>query len=375
MNTPRQAFHSPPYELTVVIPAYNEHDNIAPLYQALCQALEGIAWEAIIVDDDSPDRTWQAVRDIARHDPRIRCIRRIGRRGLASAFMEGVMASHSPFIAVIDADMQHDETRLPAMLDILRNNHADLVIGSRYTQSGSTGTLASNRVAISRLATRLGKLVLPQAVSDPMSGFFMAPRQVIESRIYQLKPGGFKILLDLLSINGSALTVRELPYIMRSRHAGESKLDSLVVWEYLTLVLRRLIGRWIPETFVLFALVGLSGVGVHMGILALLHQGLGSAFLLAQIAGTLVAMTTNYWLNNRITFRHQRLRGHAFFKGLLRFYLYCSIGAFIGISSAEFLYLQSSPWWFAGLCGTFVSALWNYVLNATFTWRVSARGD
>jgi dolichol-phosphate mannosyltransferase len=375
MNTPIHDSHTTGPELTVIIPAYNENDNITPLYQSLCRTLTGIHWEAIVVDDDSPDCTWQTARQLAQHDPRIRCIRRIGRRGLASAFLEGVLASHSPFIAVMDADMQHDETLLPAMLQRLREGQADLVIGSRYTQTGSTGTLAQNRVAISRLATRLGQWVLPQTVTDPMSGFFMAPRAVIESRAYRLKPGGFKILLDLLSIDGANLNIQELPYTMRARHAGESKLDSQVIWEYLTLVVRRLIGRWLPETFVLFALVGLSGVAVHMSVLGTLHHWAGMPFLLSQIIGTLVAMTSNYWLNNRITFRHQRLRNAAFFSGLLQFYLYCSLGAFIGISAAEFLYQQASPWWFAGLCGTFVSALWNYVLNATFTWRTSARVD
>lgn len=360
-------------ELTVVIPTYNEHDNIRPLYTLLCEALTGIDWEMIIVDDDSPDATWQAAQALSREDARVRCLRRIDRRGLASAYLEGALASSSPFIAVMDADLQHDERLLPDMLRILRQDEADIVIGSRYVGNGSTGSLHADRVRISRLATRLGQLALAQPVTDPMSGFFMTSRGFLEERIYRLQGQGFKILLDLLGSQRSPARIRELPYVMRARQAGESKLDTQVIWDYLSLLARRIAGRWLPETFLLFALVGLSGVAVHMTVLTLANRYAELGFLPSQSLAAFVAMTSNFLLNNRITFRHQRLRGIAFIRGLFRFYLYCSVGAVIGISASEFLYELPTSWWFAGLSSTLISAVWNYMLNASFTWRSPPR--
>src|SRR5256885_2325549 len=223
-------------ELAVIIPTLNEYGNVAPMIERLERVLEGIAWEAIFVDDDSTDRTRDAIRAIARRDPRIRSLHRIGRRGLASACIEGALASSAPYIAVIDADMQHDESLLPEMLHILKSEPLDIVIGSRYAEGGGMGELSAGRVRISGFATRLGRRILRAEIADPMSGFFMVRRDAFDQAVRKLSGIGFKILMDLFASSPQPLRFKELAYEFRSRSYGSSKLDSLVVWEYVMLV-------------------------------------------------------------------------------------------------------------------------------------------
>jgi dolichol-phosphate mannosyltransferase len=188
-----------PAELTVVIPCYNERRNVAPMVARLAAALEGIAWEALFVDDNSPDGTADAARDIARHDPRVRCIRRVGRRGLASAVIEGALASSARYVAVIDGDLQHDETRLAVMLSVLRDGEADIVVASRFAAGGDAAGLAAPwRHGLSAAGIRLAGAMTHTKLSDPMSGFFMLPQKLFEQIAPRLTGQGFKILLDLL---------------------------------------------------------------------------------------------------------------------------------------------------------------------------------
>jgi dolichol-phosphate mannosyltransferase len=360
-----------PIELTVVVPTFNERDNVAPLVGLLEGALQGIAWEVLFVDDDSPDGTADAVRALARDDARVRCLQRIGRRGLSSACIEGIMASSAPYVAVMDADLQHDEALLPGMLDRLRADTADVVVGSRYIGGGSTGELASGRVWISRIASALGQLVLKARVSDPMSGFFMLQRTYFDRVARDLSGKGFKILLDLLASGRRDVRVTELPYHMRARRHGDSKLDTMVVWEYLVLITDKLFGRYVPVRFVLFVGVGMTGVAVHLLLLGLLHRGLEVGFVLAQASATVVAMTSNYFLNNVFTYHDQRLHGLAMLRGLVTFYLACSIGAVINVQFAGFLFERAVPWFVAGFFGAIAGAVWNYAVTATFTWRAA----
>lgn len=356
-------------ELTIVVPTYNEQENVVSLITAIENVLAESNWEIIFVDDDSPDGTSSVVRQIAQTDERIRGIQRIRRRGLSSACIEGILASSSPYVCVMDADLQHDERLLPEMLQQLKDDDFDIVIGSRYAGSGSTGSLAVHRVWISQLATFASKIILKFPVKDSMSGFFMMRRSLFENVIHNLSGKGFKILLDILVSSPKSITYKELPYTMRHRVAGESKLNFMVTWEFFTLIADKLLGRIFPVRFISFITVGLSGVFVHLFILWILHMIWGSAFLPAQGVATLIAMTSNYILNNYFTYRDRRLRGNKFIQGLFSFYIACSFGALINIAFAAWLFDQAFPWWLAGALGAVAGSIWNYALTSVITWK------
>jgi dolichol-phosphate mannosyltransferase len=360
-------------ELSVVIPTFNERDNVVPLVERLASALSGIHWEAIFVDDDSTDGTDDHVREIALRNPRIRCILRIGRRGLSSACIEGMLSSSAPYLAVMDADLQHDEALLPKMLQTLKNEDVDIVVGSRYVEGGGVGDWDKSRVLISRFAERLSRLVVKADLTDPMSGFFMLRREAFRSLVRRLSGLGFKVLLDIFASAPKPLRFRELPYTFRSRHAGESKLDTMVSLEYALLLLDKLIGHIMPVRFFLFASVGGLGLVVHLVILTVAYQSISLEFEISQAVATLVAMTHNFWLNNLITYRDMRLRGLAFVRGLLSFYVICSLGAVANVGVASFLFRLDTTWWFAGVVGALVGAVWNYAVSSVYTWRKSPK--
>jgi dolichol-phosphate mannosyltransferase len=353
-------------ELSVVVPAFGERDNILPLLGALEKALQGLDWETIIVVDDAFDGTEDVVRKRAQEDRRVRCVHRIGRRGLASACIEGMLASSAPYLVVIDADLQHDEALVPKLLDAAKRDGADVVVASRYMEGGSTGDLASDRVRISRLASALSQ-VLCKGLTDPMSGFFVVRRSFLERVVRRVYGRGFKILLDLVAAGRGEVRVAELPYRMRSRQHGESKLGARVIAEYFMLILYHLTGRLLPARFFLFAAVGVTGMGVHLAVLTATFGATGS-FLVSQSLAIWVAMTSNFFLNNMFTYGDQRLRGAALWRGLISFYVACGIGAFISLAVAEWLFLQSVAYWAAGMAGALVAALWNFFTTASFTW-------
>jgi dolichol-phosphate mannosyltransferase len=357
-------------ELTVVVPAFAERENIPGLLSALERALEGIDWETIIVVDDAFDGSEELVRSRAQGDRRVRCLHRVGRRGLASACIEGMLASSAPYLAVMDADLQHDETLVPRLLHAAQRDGADIVVASRYMEGGSTGELAAERVRMSRLASALSR-VLCRGLSDPMSGFFVVRRTFLERVMRRLYGRGFKILLDLIAAAHGEVRIAELPYRMRSRQHGESKLGVRVIAEFFMLILYHLTGRLLPARFFLFAAVGLTGVGVHLAVLWALFGSTGS-FLASQALATWVAMTSNFFLNNAFTYADQRLRGARMWRGLLSFYFACGIGAFINIAVAEWLFLQSFAYWAAGLAGALVASLWNFFTTASLTWGGAA---
>ena len=361
-------------ELTVVVPAYRERENIPGLLAALGQALEGRDWEAIIVVDDAPDGTDALVRERAQQDPRVRCLHRVGRRGLASACVEGMLASSAPYIAVMDADLQHDERLLPEMLDAIKQGGEDLVVASRYMEGGSTGELAPSRVRISRVANVMGQ-VLAGALSDPMSGFFIVRRGYLEAVVRRLYGRGFKILLDLIAAARGSVRIRELPYHMRDRRHGESKLNARVVAEFFMLVLYHLFGRLVPARFFVFCAVGLAGVGVHLGVLWTAFAVMGASFVLSQSLATWIAMTSNFFLNNAFTYADQRLRGRRIPRGLLTFYVACGIGAIINVAIADWLYLMSVRYWLAGLAGAGIAAAWNFFTTASVTWGAGGQEE
>jgi dolichol-phosphate mannosyltransferase len=356
--------------LTIVVPCFNERPNVAPMIAKLDAALAGLAWEVVYVDDNSPDGTAQEVRRIARHDPRVRCISRIGRRGLASAVIEGALSSSADYVAVIDGDLQHDETRLPEMLAALQSGGYDLAVASRHVAGGDDQGLSGRwRHLISGGGIRLARIFLSVTLNDPMSGFFMLPRPLFEDLARHLNGQGFKILLDLVLSSPAPLRVREIPAQFRERVAGESKLDALVMMQFGGLLLDKVFGGLLPLRFFSFALVGLLGVIVNLAVLGLLRHLTGLDFELEQTIGTLVAMVFNFHLNNAITYRDQRLRGPGLWRGLLLFMLVCGVGAVANIGIAQALYQQNTSWSSAGAIGAVIGVVWNYAVSATLVWR------
>src|SRR6202163_1250590 len=366
-ENPPQATGNP--RLSVIVPTFNERDNVTTLFRRLETALAGTGFEVIFVDDNSPDRTWDVVRGLAREDSRVRCIRRIGRRGLSGACIEGIMASSAPVAAVIDADLQHDETQLPKMLALLQGGDADLVIGSRYVEGGSADSFNKQRAGASALATEVAKRVLRVKTPDPMSGFFMIRRDRFEQLAPQLSTQGFKILLDIVATARGHLRVKEIPYTFGSRLHGESKLDSMVALDFLGLVLAKLTNDIVSLRFLLFAMVGSIGLVVHLVALYIALEAFDLPFPEAQDCGALSAMTSNFILNNFLTYRDQRLKGFAILRGLLLFYLVCSVGLFANVGVAFSVYDQEPIWWLAGAAGALMGVVWNYAMSGLFVWR------
>jgi dolichol-phosphate mannosyltransferase len=362
-----------PAELAVIVPTYCEAENLTAIIDRVAASLTGIAWELVFVDDDSPDGTADLARDAARRDARVRLVHRIGRRGLASAVIEGMQATAAPYLAVIDADLQHDETLLPRMLEVLRRNQADLVVGSRFEAGGGVGAWSETRQRMSRFASALGRRLLGLAIADPMSGFFMIEASALRGCVRRLSGTGYKILLDILAESRPPLRVIELPYTFRERRAGASKLDTAVLWEYLLMLVQKVLGHAIPVRFIAFSLIGGSGIGVHLLVLGLAHRLMGWSFLAGQILATLVAMTSNFLLNNLLTYRDMRLTGSQLVWGWLSFVLACSVGGIANVGIATYLndprFDIELTWLPAALAGIIVGAVWNYAVTAVYTWK------
>jgi dolichol-phosphate mannosyltransferase len=366
-ENPPQATGLP--QLSVVVPTFNERDNVTVLYRRLEATLRDIPWEVVFVDDNSPDGTWEVVRGLARQDSRVRCIRRIGRRGLSGACIEGILAASAPYAAVIDADLQHDETQLPKMVGLLQSGEAELVVGSRYIEGGSADSFDKSRAGVSVLATEVAKRVLGVKIADPMSGFFMIRRDSFEQLAPLLSTQGFKILLDIVATAQGRLRTVEVPFSFGSRQHGESKLDSMVALDFLGLVLAKLTHDVVSLRFLLFAMVGSIGLVVHLSALFIALEAFNAPFPEAQAAGAVVAMTSNFILNNFLTYRDQRLKGFAILRGLLLFYLVCSVGLFANVGVAFSVYDQEPIWWLAGAAGALMGVVWNYAMSGLFVWR------
>lgn len=356
-------------DLAIVIPTLNERENIRPLLDRLSRVLAGISWEVVFVDDDSSDGTADFVRQISRSSPHVRVIQRIGRRGLSSACIEGMLATSTPYVAVMDADLQHDESLLPRMLAELKGGEWDIVVASRHVDGGSVGDFSRRRVFISDVGRKISSAVCKCSIQDPMSGFFMLDRSFLDETVHELSSISFKILVDLLSSSRRPVRMKELPYHFGSRLYGESKLDTNALLEYLLLVADKTIGRFVPVRFVMFGLAGFMGVAVHLALLSILFLGRHTSFLTAQATATIAAMTVNYVVNNEVTYRDRRRRGLRFWKGLLLFELACSLGAVSNFAIASFAYTQGFPWYLAAVLGLLISSVWNFSVNSVFTWR------
>jgi dolichol-phosphate mannosyltransferase len=358
----------PAPELTIVVPTFNEKANIPLLVERLAQLLTACDWEVIFVDDNSPDGTAAAARAIGEADSRVRCIRRIGRRGLAGACLEGMLASQARYVAVMDADLQHDEGLLVPMLEALRAGRADVAVASRYLFGGSAAGLSKQRSRVSRGSNTLVRLLLGIDLTDPMSGHFMIRREALENIAPSLSTQGFKILLDILATARGSLRTIELPSTFRERQHGESKLDSKIALDFAALVAAKLTNDAVSARFLLFCLVGLTGIGIHLAILSMLVLA-DLSFGVAQALATVGAIAWNFVLNNLFTYRDQRLTGWYFVTGLVRFQVICAIGAISNVGIATWIYDYDETWWIAGLGGALIGTVWNFVVSAALVWR------
>ena len=358
-----------PLELAVVVPTFNESANVVPLLEALERSLEGVTYEVIFVDDDSPDGTADVVRQIARTNPRVRVLQRIQRRGLASACLEGMMATPARYIAVMDGDLQHDESILTSMLAKIKEGNLDLVVATRNAEGGGMGEFAKKRQWLSQMGRRLSDWVSHTGLSDPMSGFFMLDRRFLEEVIHSASGVGFKILLDLVASSKRPVRFAEVPFTFRKRVHGTSKLDIVVGLEYLQLLLDKTVGDLIPPRFIMFSMVGTAGLLLSLGLLYLLLNFGNMRFSAAQWITTFVAMTANYFVNNALTYRDRRLRGRRLAIGLVTFFAACFVGAVINVRIAEFIQDAGSSRYVAGACGLIIGAVWNYGVTSITTWR------
>lgn len=356
-------------EYAIIIPTLNEAGNVRPLVERLGALLCAYDWEIIFVDDNSGDGTLDILREMATNNPRIRFLRRVGRRGLSSACVEGMLATTATYLVVMDADLQHDESKITELFSLLDSGQATVAVASRYVAGGGTEAWNHRRLGMSKLATFLSKKLLTADCSDPMSGFFAIHRNLIDTSPERIHTHGFKILFDLLSRRDLPLIVREVPYIFKGRASGTTKLNSLVMLDFAWLLLSKYFRRLVHPELMLFCCVGLLGVGAHMFILYLLHKLLCSPFVLSQSLATLSAMTCNYFLNNRITFSPYRLRGKAMLTGYLKFVAACSIGTLANIALASFLFKASIPWPISAFFGVLLGALINYSFSKLFVWK------
>lgn len=358
-------------DLAIILPTLNERGNLGPLVERIDRAIgDAAAWEVIIVDDDSKDGTADEARALALADPRVRVIQRIGRRGLASAAIEGFCATAAPFVAVMDADHQHDPALLPGMLAALKAGEAEICVASRFAEGASTAEWAApEREKLSTYANALARRITGVALTDPMSGYFMLPANTARTLAPRLSGIGFKILLDLLATADTPMNVKEFPLSFAARREGESKLDRAILFDFLAGLYDKTLGRVIPTRFALFGTVGALGVGVHFVVLTSLLFLLGHHFTLAQTGAVLVAMSFNFWLNNWLTYRDKRLEGPlALLRGWLGFIATCAVGGFANVAIATFLESQGVFWALAALAGIVVGSVWNYALSSRFVW-------
>ena len=358
--------------LTIVVPTYNEKLNVRPLVSLLDKALVDINWEVVFVDDDSPDGTADEVRELAITRLDVRVIHRIGRRGLSGACIEGILSSAAPYVAVMDGDLQHDETVLISMIASFNADpELNLVIGSRNVEGGSSGNgLSGIRSFGSDMATVMARKLLKIRVQDPMSGFFMIKLESFRDVVGELQRQGFKILTDLLSASRGSWKIKEIPFVFKERQYGQSKMDSAVTLEYFGLILARLTGGAISIRFVLFLFVGLTGILVQLLMVGIFLNVMFLSFFYSQILAVILAMTSNFFLNNILTYRDQSLSGKYILFGLLSFYFVCSLGAVANVAVANLVYNFVPLWILASFFGSVISSLWNFMSSKWLTWRV-----
>ena len=372
--------------VSVVTPTFNESENVGPLVEAVQAALDGIAHEIIVVDDDSPDRTWAVAGEIAERDPRVRVIRRFGDPGLSPAVMAGLGSARGSVLAVIDADLQHDERILPEMVRRITDDEADVVVGTRASAGGSYGEWGSGRRLVSWVATLIARLFLRVPTADPMSGFFAVSRSVFDEMAPTINPQGFKILLEFIGRRRPGLRVSEVGFTFRNRLHGETKMSPSVIRSYLLAVVELRLGRQVKGQFVLYSLVGASGVLVNLVVFSIadafdlgdIDIGFGRPLRWSLLLGIAVSIVWNFVLNNYFTFWERRFRRRRLAWGFVQFTLVSALGVVVHVSVFQFL--QSGGWGDSLLgeeltrivhdgAGFLVALVSNYFLNINVIWR------
>lgn len=359
-----------PLELAIILPTLNERDNLAPLVERIEGALGASGWEVLVVDDNSADGTSDEARRLSLSDPRVRVLQRIGRRGLSSAAIEGFCATAAPYVAVMDADHQHDPKLLVDMLAAVKGGEAEVAVASRFAEGASMEEWGRpDREKLSSVANMLARKLTGVELSDPMSGFFLLPGATARALVPNLSGIGFKILLDLLATSETPLKVKDFPMNFSARRSGESKLDRAIALDFLAGLYDKSFGRIIPTRFALFGTVGALGVLVHMAILYAFMLVAGTNFGWSQAVATFGAMTFNFWLNNFLTYRDRRLKAaDRVFWGWLSFIAACSIGALANVAVATTLNDRGLHEVLAALVGIGIGSVWNYALSSRFVW-------
>ena len=358
--------------VSIVLPTYNERGNIEPLLAQLLPLQQHYNLEILVVDDDSADGTAELVRQLAHREPRLRLIRRVGRSGLASAIKEGLLDATGDVALVMDSDGQHEPASVRRAIDTLVQSELDLVIGSRFHPEAEILGLSGRRERGSSWANASARFSLPGRyahLSDYMSGFFALRLEPLLPLIRAVDVNGFKFLYELLAVSRGALATAEVPLSFQPRSYGSSKLDLAIFWDFLISILHSLSLRLLPRRAISFGLVGVSGVAVQLLATQLL-MAVGLGFKQALPFAVVVAASSNYLINNALTFRFQRLKGLALLRGLLKFLLVASLPvlANVGLASAFYSLVARDTLW-AQLAGILVVFVWNYAASSRFVWN------
>ena len=348
--------------MSVIVPTYNEADNVECLVQHLTEVLTGLEWEVIFVDDDSPDGTVRTVRRIGKENARVRCVHRIGRRGLSTACIEGMLASSAPYLAVMDCDLQHDPPALRKMIDILLHSDAELVVASRYVAGSKNVNVSTTRGRVSLFGARLGRWIVAQELKDPMSNFFALDRLLFDEVAPGLSGLSFKLLLDMLLTVRRPVSWREIPFALGTRTVGVSKFNFVVVWEYLLLLADKFVGRYIPLRFLSPALIGTFGAAVHLGVVSVSYGIVGLGFLISEVSGATLSILFSYFANSRVTYRNSRLRWENWL-GTMSFVFVCAIGAMVNVLLANTLFQRGTAWSVSAVAGVVSWVVWNCAVS------------
>ena len=360
-------------EVSIIIPTYNERENLPLLVERVGKSLERVGHELIIVDDNSPDGTGKLADELAEKLTNLKALHRMEKKGLAPAVVHGLKYARAPVICVIDADLQHPPEKIPELLKEIKNG-ADIAIASRYVERGGVRGLGKGRKPISRGAEFLSKLAVPrvQDLTDPLSGFFAFRREVVSGA--ELNPVGFRILLEIL-VRGTWKKAVEVPYFFGRRIYGKSNLGLGGHLNYLKHLLRLMRAGGEASRFLKFSLVGVSGIVVNLGLLWILTEMVGLFYLISAAFSIETSILSNFALNELWTFRDRVGSTKGILKRALKFNMICVVGLMINIAIlAALTELLGIYYMISALFGIAGAMLWNYVMSAMWTWRYAGAG-
>ncbi len=368
-------------DLSLVLPTYNESAHIDAIVEQLIAVLGGIPalrYEIIIVDDNSPDRTWEKALQLSHKFPQVHAIRRQDQRDVSTAVLRGWQIARGEVFAVMDADLQHPPETIAELWRAMRRG-ADLAVASRNVEGGGVSDWTLPRRIVSRCAQLLGLVVLPEVtgkVSDPMSGYFMVRRSALEGR--ELHPLGYKILVEVLA-RGTVEKISEVPYVFRETPHRPSKHSAAVFAQYLQHLIRIRIHLLKTSTFVRFCIVGASGTLIDTAMLFLLSDPrtlnwnlTGSKIIAAELALTNNFIWNDLWTFGKFSSCQNTLRQRA--RRFLKFNLLCSVGIILNIIILNIgfkVFLVNR--YIANLSAIFVVTFWNYNTNRKLSWRTTAK--